>query len=215
MIWQAQERFSELSSWLDFRDKKILDIGCKNCDLERIFKLHERNDVYGIDINPCCKDIGVNLIKQDVEKGLPFPESYFDVIIALEIVEHLKNYAYFFSEVLRALKKGGTLIISTPNRNSVEGIFSRAYCRAVNKKWNAWDPTHVHIFSFRELLIILEKDFRIDDVKGLYFLCKPFEIISRLYPRARSIRKLTDKKFTKNKIMKRLAFNVIVKCTKR
>lgn len=45
----------------------------------------------------------------------PFKDNYFDVIVAFEMIEHLHKPKVFLNEVHRILKKGGLLIISTPN----------------------------------------------------------------------------------------------------
>ncbi|MDD5089788.1 MAG: class I SAM-dependent methyltransferase [Candidatus Wallbacteria bacterium] len=44
----------------------------------------------------------------------------FDLVIALEVIEHLENPWHFFREVKKMLKPGGSLILSTPNIDSVK-----------------------------------------------------------------------------------------------
>ena len=45
--------------------------------------------------------------------------SKYDVIIILEVLEHLKNWEEFIKKIKLSLNKNGTLIISTINRNLV------------------------------------------------------------------------------------------------
>ena len=45
--------------------------------------------------------------------------SKYDVIIILEVLEHLNNWEEFIKKIKLSLKKNGTLIISTINRNLV------------------------------------------------------------------------------------------------
>jgi 2-polyprenyl-3-methyl-5-hydroxy-6-metoxy-1,4-benzoquinol methylase len=46
---------------------------------------------------------------------LPFRNNYFDVIIAIEVIEHLYNPDHAVLEAKRLLRPGGFLILSTPN----------------------------------------------------------------------------------------------------
>jgi len=50
------------------------------------------------------------------EQPLPYADECFDLILLLEVFEHLyKRPNHVFREIQRALKQDGTLIISTPN----------------------------------------------------------------------------------------------------
>jgi ubiquinone/menaquinone biosynthesis C-methylase UbiE len=55
----------------------------------------------------------------NVESCLPFKQNTFDVIIASELLEHLNDPEIFFSESHRILKKGGRLILTTPNYDNL------------------------------------------------------------------------------------------------
>lgn len=49
-------------------------------------------------------------------KDLPFPDQAFDIILALELVEHIGPVEPFAREVARLLRPGGICVISTPAR---------------------------------------------------------------------------------------------------
>ena len=51
----------------------------------------------------------------DLSRALPFEPGAFDYVLFLEVIEHLYNPAHVISEVNRVLKRGGKLILSTPN----------------------------------------------------------------------------------------------------
>jgi ubiquinone/menaquinone biosynthesis C-methylase UbiE len=47
-------------------------------------------------------------------ENLPFKNSYFNIVKAKELFEHVDNYEKGISECLRVLKKGGYFIFSIP-----------------------------------------------------------------------------------------------------
>ncbi|MFX1515706.1 MAG: class I SAM-dependent methyltransferase [Promethearchaeota archaeon] len=59
------------------------------------------------------KRIGANASTGSIE-NIPFKNEAFDIVIALEVIEHVPNVQQSFSEIRRVLKKKGLLIFSTP-----------------------------------------------------------------------------------------------------
>jgi SAM-dependent methyltransferase len=57
----------------------------------------------------------------DAERDpFPFPDGYFDVVVAGEIIEHMTyDPMHLLLESRRVLREGGTLVLSTPNVGSV------------------------------------------------------------------------------------------------
>lgn len=47
---------------------------------------------------------------------IPFAEESFDVVIALELVEHIPSAEHFAAEIARVLRPGGVCLLSTPSR---------------------------------------------------------------------------------------------------
>lgn len=46
-----------------------------------------------------------------------FPDGSFDVVVCLELIEHVENYVAVMAEMRRLLKPGGILVLSTPNKD--------------------------------------------------------------------------------------------------
>jgi len=109
---------------------KILDIGCGFCYQTKFLKIHGFK-VFGVDFfygdipKIHCKEMGVPFFQLNIEiDNLPFGEEVFDVVFLGEVVEHF-NYSPLIPlrKIKRVLKKGGRLIITTPNALRLINLF--------------------------------------------------------------------------------------------
>jgi len=101
------------------RNKKVLDIGCYEGTISELVARNS-NEVYGVDFSDkaldIAKDKGINVFRADIEKDeLAFKDSFFDVIIVAEIIEHIFDMRAFFEKIKRVLKPNGYIILTTPN----------------------------------------------------------------------------------------------------
>lgn len=74
--------------------------------------------------------------------SLPFKEGVFDYIVASEIIEHVVHPSEFVKNLMRILKPGGTLIVTTPYKEKIRYTLC-VHC-------NNPTPIHAHIHSFDE-----------------------------------------------------------------
>jgi 2-polyprenyl-3-methyl-5-hydroxy-6-metoxy-1,4-benzoquinol methylase len=73
-------------------------------------------DVYACDLFPEIFEFDkIECTKVDITKAFPYPDSFFDLIIAIEVSEHILDHETFFGETGRILKPTGKLYLSTPN----------------------------------------------------------------------------------------------------
>jgi len=105
----------------------VLDVGCNAAEFsmkcaERINTKH----IFGIEIDwGSTKQAGerINVINSDANRTLPFKDNSFDVIVANQVLEHLYSADHFFREAYRLLKRGGYIVLSTPNLSAWHSIF--------------------------------------------------------------------------------------------
>lgn len=103
-------------SAIHFSSKKtILDVACGVSLLGKTFG----SKVYGMDVNPeagsFARKNGIVFTRGNVENKWNYPNSFFDMVIASHIIEHVINPDHIVLEAKRVLKKGGLLIVCTPN----------------------------------------------------------------------------------------------------
>jgi SAM-dependent methyltransferase len=93
---------------------KILSAGCGNG--ADVSVLRSRGyDAWGVDVHDASACSHFQLASMT---EAPFPDSTFDAVTALEVIEHIvgKDRGMASSEMMRVLKQEGWLIIATPNR---------------------------------------------------------------------------------------------------
>lgn len=128
--------------------KIVLDAGCGGGWLSRAWVNHERS-VISMDIslkNPRrayqrFKHKNHYPLTADVYH-LPIADNSLDAVIASEIMEHVAEPALFIKQLLRPLKKGGKLIITTPYNEKIKYHLC-VHC-------NRPTPANAHLHSFNE-----------------------------------------------------------------
>ena len=97
------------------QNPKILDVGCgTGANLEMLQKFGEAE---GVDVSDdaleFCKAKGLKAHKGLAEK-LPFADASFDLVTALDVVEHLDNDVDGLTEMNRVLRKDGYALLFVP-----------------------------------------------------------------------------------------------------
>ena len=59
------------------------------------------------------------IVISDLTRGIPFRNDTFDAVLCVEGIEHMHNPLQLIEETYRVLKKGGYLILTTPNAVNV------------------------------------------------------------------------------------------------
>ena len=129
---------------------RVLDLGCgAGHNGVAMKELHPNIELHGVDIVP---EMPVPPFYKysalDLDGGvLPFPDEYFDAIVFIHVIEHLRAPLQLGREINRVMKKGGKLYVETPNWTSVL-VPSFGFHREQHNPFNFYDdPTHVKPWS--------------------------------------------------------------------
>jgi len=79
------------------------------------------HNVWCCDINPShfvVHDLAID--RGDLNHTLPYTDGFFDYVVCLDGIEHTENPSNAIREFWRILKRGGKLILSTPNFLNIE-----------------------------------------------------------------------------------------------
>ncbi len=106
-------------------NKKVLDVGCgRGFYLKVLAFCWPGLDLYGLDLKQKYLETAkhflgktpVHLLNGDAT-AMPFPDNFFDRVIASEILEHLKDDNKAIEQIYRVLRPGGIALITVPNKN--------------------------------------------------------------------------------------------------
>ena len=106
---------------LDMHFNRVLDVGCgAGQGLNFIKRDLNIGEAYGIDISSDAlgkvDELSIKGICLDLDNDyFPFKDEFFDLVLSIEVIEHLYNPDLYLSEIYRVLKPNGIFIISTPN----------------------------------------------------------------------------------------------------
>jgi 2-polyprenyl-3-methyl-5-hydroxy-6-metoxy-1,4-benzoquinol methylase len=156
----------------NIRVNKVLDVGCAFGfllkELSSVF-----DELHGFDISEFAIEKAKKVIPEaslkihSLEDPLPYPDNNFDCITAIDVLEHTKDFERSFGKLVKKLRKGGYLIVSTPLDD-----WPRRYFGFMDT-----DKTHISVLKEQELNSIIKKNnLRVIDKR--YYL--PFPLIYRI-----------------------------------
>jgi len=132
----------------EVKDKTVLDAGCGTGIFSIIFANAGASKVTGIDISQGSLNTAQGLkekfnlnnaefIQQDMLK-LPYPDATFDIVWAWGTVHHTTDPFGAVSELLRVLKKGGSILLAVYTRTKLtflHEIIRKTLIRTPKRSW--------------------------------------------------------------------------------
>jgi SAM-dependent methyltransferase len=139
-----------------------VELGCGNgATLSQLKKLNIAKSVYGFEKVDIFKDSFASNIDHyqvcDIEKELPNHISSADLVLLLDVLEHLIDPWKFLEILISKMKSGSVLIISTPNINNIR-ILRNLILRDewIYTSSGILDQTHLRFFTETSLKRFLQ-----------------------------------------------------------
>ncbi|HUI45134.1 MAG TPA: class I SAM-dependent methyltransferase [Nitrospirota bacterium] len=134
---------------------KALDIGCGCGELLLWLKNHGWSEVRGVEISKgaaaLANDHGLNVFCGELANA-HYPDSYFDYISLIHVLEHMHDPVMTLNEICRILKPDGLLVVGVPNFASYENKVFGEYQSFMKEV-----PRHLYHFSKKSITDMFEK----------------------------------------------------------
>lgn len=163
--WKALEHFIKRVLKLE-RVRSLLDYGSgSGLHINLWKKLFPSSDLFFCDISSVAlkKLKGKypefkNNCREVKNNKAPFKNDFFDVIVSIEVMEHVENLDKYLKDIYRLLKPGGIFVWTTPcaNNFSIEHLYSKItnQIEKTKERYRRWaweDPTHLRRLKSKEL----------------------------------------------------------------
>ena len=154
-----------------FNPVDILDYGCGEGRYIGILKeFFPESFIYGSDIS----DMGLSIAKKHYsfaqyismsDEVVNFIDKSFDLIICIEVLEHVKDVKKSIKEIGRLLRHNGTVIITTPcsNKYSFEWAFNKL-TKGLQQSFDGYnrfatdEPAHLRRLNDNDIIALFSKN---------------------------------------------------------
>lgn len=154
IIKTFEKRFKNIEK-LYTEKGNLLDLGCAMGFFLEVAENHKLSP-YGIEISDYASYIAKKRFKNKILNGslaqANFENNFFSIITMWDYLEHIPNPSKELSQAWSLLKKGGLIVLSTPNTDSLPHKIFR-------QRWMGYkDKEHLYYFSKKNIVMLLEKN---------------------------------------------------------
>lgn len=152
--------------WLVINEVKphsnVLDIGCATGYIAKELRKKDCK-VWGIEIDKGAAKIAESIIEKvyvgDIKDVASFnlQRNFFDYILLQDVIEHIVDIEPILVSLKKYIKKDGRIIISTPNIANISSRLQLVLGKFEYTETGIMDRTHVHFYTKKTLLNLLEK----------------------------------------------------------
>jgi|GEM_PF-2144367 len=185
-----REKFDATISVLDLSGKTVLDLACGSGGLSRKLKARFPSaTIIGMDFNPKAiayakkKDKGIKGLsyRSADAQNIPLKDSSVDIVIGLDMLDHVPDYHKCLSEIHRVLRPAGEIVLTVENHHSLWPI--------VEKLWDTFGDGReygdVHVIHFTPKTLedaIKQHGFAIKKYFTIHNASTFFHLLSDWYP---------------------------------
>lgn len=152
--YYQQER-AEMAPFLPAACQKVLEIGCGEGSFRAL--LSQDCEYWGVEPYKNAADIAGQKLSKVINGTYLdalelLPNSYFDLVICNDVIEHMADHDFFFSSIALKLSPGGFIVGSIPNVR----WWPNLYNLIIKKDWEYTDDglldrTHLRFFTEKSL----------------------------------------------------------------
>lgn len=143
-VFAQPERSELFRRYVGGPGKRVLDLGCRYGALTQAYL--SGNEVVGLDVDrealAEAAKLGIETHWADADAPLEFDDESFDVVVAGELLEHVRDPHGLVAEARRVLRPGGRFVASVPNGFRLKNRLLFIAGRELDE-----DPTHTQVFS--------------------------------------------------------------------
>ena len=151
-VFAGAERRDLFRRYVGGPGRRVLDLGCRDGALSATYA--QGNEIVGVDADrealAEAEQLGIETHWADLDDSLPFGDESFDVVVAGELLEHLRDPRRVVADVRRVLRPGGTFVASVPNAYRLKNRVRFALGRKPEE-----DPTHLQMFAPSDVRTLL------------------------------------------------------------
>ena len=150
-VHESERLHEEIVSHVPASAQVVLDVGCGSAWVARellpkkkaviSFDIALRNTTEALRRYPAPNHFAVT----GDAFALPFRNGSVDAIVSSEVMEHVPDVPLYLENLIRVVKPGGTIVISTPYNETIQ----YSLCIHCNRP----TPLHAHLHSFNERLV--------------------------------------------------------------
>jgi SAM-dependent methyltransferase len=161
------------------RGGRLLDVGCAYGFL--VDEASKYFESYGIDVSGFAVKKSKGYCRGNVSRAsasrLPFRDESFDAVTLVDTLEHVPDFNNCLKDVVRALKKGGVLLLQLPNPLVWAHVCAR---------FGLDDETHVNNFRLEQWQrVLLENGVKVEKCFG--FIAFSFKKVKFLVKSERAV----------------------------
>ncbi len=143
---------------VSLKPESLVSVGCgEGFDLKHILSIYQPKKTVGVDLSKSALNYAqkqlpeVEFIQEDASK-LPFKDNQFDLVVALEILEHIPDYDKAISELKRIAKNKVIITVPWEPSFSMVSLMRGKYLKRLGRH-----PEHINAWNKKSFTKVIKK----------------------------------------------------------